>query len=50
MMNVWFSGGRAVGGAVGQARGFLFTPVALKLGVPFIMLRKALMVDSQAED
>jgi len=50
VMIVWFSGGRAVGGAVGQARGFLFTPVALKLGVPFIMLRKALMVDSQAED
>jgi len=24
-----------------EARGFLFTPVALKLGVPFIMLRKA---------
>eukprot|EP00434_Breviolum_minutum_P026636 symbB.v1.2.023540.t2/scaffold2159.1/size105835/8 len=24
-----------------QARGFLFTPVAIKLGVPFIMLRKA---------
>lgn len=25
-----------------QARGFLFTPVAIKLGVPFIMLGKAL--------
>ena len=24
-----------------EARGFLFTPVAIKLGVPFIMLRKA---------
>ena len=24
-----------------QARGFLFTPVAIKLGVPFVMLRKA---------
>jgi adenine phosphoribosyltransferase len=24
-----------------EARGFLFTPVALKMGVPFIMLRKA---------
>ena len=24
-----------------QARGFLFTPVSIKLGVPFVMLRKA---------
>ena len=24
-----------------KARGFLFTPVSIKLGVPFVMLRKA---------